>query len=411
MKKMLRLCLLAILSHLVMSVPAEETNSSSPLRVFILNAGELEQSKQRLAKGDKLLMPAMEKLERDAKECLTAGPFTIVNKKGTPPSGDKHDYMSQAPYFWRNPNTSNGLPYIRRDGERNPETRNFSDRKRIDEMASAVETLALAYYFKGDEAYATKAAELLRIWFINPETRMNPNFEYGQAVPGVNTGRGNGLIEARFLARIADAIGLLAGSKSWKDDDQKAVEKWYSEFLKWMQESRIGREEANAKNNHGTYYDVQAVTYALFIGKKEWAKEILETAKTKRIALQIEPDGHQPLETQRTKGWGYSVGNLQGLMTLATLGENLNVDLWNFQTMDGRSIRKALDYLIPFACEQKKWPYQQIGEWPPEMLFPLIRKAAEKYPDQRYKSLALKTGKVDPTSRNNLLRPPPTTHE
>lgn len=340
-------------------------------------------------------LPAQAKLERDAQKALTSGPFSVVTKAVTPPSGDKHDYMSQAPYFWPDPNKPNGLPYIRRDGERNPEIDKITDHRVMDQMAAAVETLALAYHFKHDEVYAQKATQLLRAFFLDPETRMNPNLQFGQGIPGISTGRGIGLIETRGLTRVTDAIGQLKGSKAWTSTDQKEMETWFDRFLQWMLESKYGRDEAAAKNNHGTYYDVQVVSFALFLGKQEFAKSVLETAKTKRIAAQIEPDGRQPLELARTKAWSYSVGNLDGLMVLAQVGEKLGVDLWNYQTRDGRSIRKALDWLAPFANGEKKWTYQQLGDWPPQMLFPLIRRAAAHYHDENFRTLLSKV----PTSQ------------
>jgi len=380
---------------------SNKINDSLP-RVFLLNAKTLQATKQKLRNGDQKLTPVLAKLERDAQKALTVGPFSVVTKDVTPPSGDKHDYMSQAPYFWPDPKKPDGLPYIRRDGERNPEIEKINNHRVKDQMEAAVETLALAYYFKGDEAYAAKAAQLLRAFFLDPATRMNPNLQFGQGIPGITSGRGIGLIETRGLTRVVDAIGLLAGSKAWTDSDQRGLQDWYSRFLQWMLESKNGRDESAAKNNHGTYYDVQVVSFALFLGKADLARDVLLTARTKRIATQIEPDGRQPLELARTRGWGYSVGNLDGLMLLAQLGENLGVDLWNYQTPDGRSIRKALDFLVPFALGQK-WTYQQLGEWPPEQLFPLIRRAAAHFTDKEFSTVVSKVSSVSPEDRIKLL--------
>ncbi|HET7287143.1 MAG TPA: alginate lyase family protein [Pyrinomonadaceae bacterium] len=346
---------------------------------------------------------ALAKLERDAQKALASGPFSVVTKDVTPPSGDKHDYMSQAPYFWPDPKSPNGLPYIRRDGERNPEIDKITDHRVMDQMAGAVETLALAYHFKHDEAYAQKATQLLHAFFLDPQTRMNPNLQFGQGIPGINTGRGIGLIETRGLTRVVDAVGLLNGCKAWTSADQTGMNSWFEKFLQWMLDSKNGRDEAAAKNNHGTFYDVQVVSFALFLGKKDLAKSVLETAKTKRIAVQIEPDGRQPLELARTKAWSYSVGNLDGLMQLADFGSKLGVDLWNYETRDGRSIRKALDFLSPFAVNEKKWTYQQLGEWPPQMLFPLIRRAAAHYNDEQFRTLLAKVPAVNADDRTNLL--------
>ena len=398
---MLKFNVAIVICLLVYCVP-EFTRAQTPPRVFILNAKLLNKVKARTQSGDKEIVPALSKLREDAQKALTVGPFSVTTKTVTPPSGDKRDYMSQAPYFWPDPKSSSGLPYIRRDGERNPEINKINNHRVLDEMQAAVETLALAYYFDRDEKYASKTTELLRAFFLDPTTRMNPNLEYAQGIPGINTGRGIGLIETRGLTRVVDAIGLLAGSEAWTVADQRGMEDWFGNFLKWMLESKNGRDESAARNNHGTYYDLQVASFALFINKTRLARDVLETAKKKRIALQIEPDGRQLLELARTRAWGYSVGNLDGLMSLARIAENVGVDLWNYRTHDGRSIREALKFPIPFALGEKKWPYQQLGEWPPQTLFPLVRRAAEKYNDLQIKTLVTRLPPLESVNRRNL---------
>jgi hypothetical protein len=401
---------MAIIAGTLLLIPAGFASQSSArrsnrnsIRVFLLDANQLKLTKERIQAGDKRLLPALAELDRDAQKAIKNGPFSVVDKKPVPPSGDKHDYLSQAPYFWPDPTKPNGLPYIRRDGERNPEINNIGDHRSLDQMISAVETLALAYYYEGNDAYAIKAVQLLRTFFLDPATRMNPHLQFAQFIPGVNTGRGIGLIETRGLTRVVDAVGLLAESKALTRDDQRGLQDWFTKFLGWMLESKNGRDEGAARNNHGTYYDLQIASFALFVGRTDLARDTLQMARQKRVAAQIEPDGRQPLELARTKAWSYSVGNLDGLMLLAKLGENLGIDLWNYKTADGRSIRRALDYLVPFALGEKKWAYQQLGEWPPQMLFPLLRRAAPRYGDHDYQAVVAKLPGLKATDRALLL--------
>ncbi len=404
-KRFVSVSLLSIATFVGTSVQAQQDNSKPLPRVFLLDASQLAVTRRQIHDGNKNLFAALDKLDRDARKAMSAGPFTVVTKEVTPPSGDKHDYMSQAPYFWPNPNTSNGLPYIRRDGERNPEINEITDHNSLDQLESAVGTLALAYYFRSDEAYAAKAASLLRTFFLDPATRMKPNLQYAQFIPGVNTGRGIGLIETRGLTKVVDSIGLLAGSKALTESDRLALQGWFGQFLQWMLESKNGRDEATSKNNHGTYYDLQVASFALFVGKRELAVQVLEKAREKRIALQIDADGRQPLEVTRTKAWSYSNMNLEGLMLLATLGQRTGVDLWNFHTADGRSIRKALDFLAAVALGNQKWQYEEIGGVKPETIFPLMRVAASAYRDKQYQDLLAKLPKLELADRNRLLRP------
>jgi hypothetical protein len=233
---------------------------------------------------------------------------------------------------------------------------------------------------------------------------MNPNLKYAQAIPGTNSGRGTGLIESRCLTRVVDAIGLLHSSKSWTDENQRGMEEWFGKFLEWMMESKNGRDEAAAKNNHGTYYDLQVVSYAFFLSKVDLAKSTLKHVGPSRIAVQIKPDGSEPLELARTKAWSYSVANLSGLMSLATLGEHVDVDLWHFHTDEGRSIHQAIDFLLPFAAGDRKWPYEQLGGWTPGGFTSILRQAILKYPDERYSAVLTKLAKKDGANWNEQLR-------
>src|SRR6267142_1140516 len=174
----------AIVVLVLLSSPLFAQTQKAP-RTFLLNPQKLTETKQRIQSGDKTFDAALAKLEADARKALQQEPVSVTTKATTTPGGDKHDYMSQAPYFWPDPTKPNGLPYIRRDGERNPEINKITDHHTMDQMVSATRTLALAYYLKGNEQYAAKATQLLRVWFLDAATRMNPNLQYAQAIPGV----------------------------------------------------------------------------------------------------------------------------------------------------------------------------------------------------------------------------------
>ena len=351
--------------------------TNSPPRVFLMDGERLLHVRNHIQSPE--ITPAINRLKEEAERALDARYVSVAYKAVTPPSGDKHDYLSQGPYWWSNPDTSNGLPYIRKDGERNPEINLLPDKANMNRMAESVETLSLAYYLFGEEKYARKAARLLRVWFLDKATRMNPNFNFAQGIPGVTAGRGIGLIESRVLIGVVDSAGLLEGSPAWAEADHQKLRQWFGEFLKWMIESKHGKDEAAARNNHGTYYDLQVAAFALFTGRPELAVNVLNEARAKRIAAQIAPDGSQPLEIARTKSWSYSVMNLNGLIELAELGRKTGIDLWGFETEDGRGIRKAVEYLRPYALGEAKWPHREIGKFSPEALHPALRRASVRY--------------------------------
>ena len=371
-------------------------------RLYLLDATALHAAKVAIAARDAAVTLAWDRLRADAEHALTAARFSVVDKPVAPPSGDKHDYLSQAPYFWPDPSRPGGRPYVRKDGVRNPEIERITDHRAVDGLVGTTQTLALAYYFSGDERYAAKAASLLRAFFLDPATRMNPNLDYAQFIPGVNDGRGIGLIETRALTRVVDTVGLIAGSTAWRPEDDRGVHGWFAAFLGWMRESRNGRDESAAKNNHGSFYDVQIASYALFLDRHAVAADVVGRALDRRIAVQIAPDGRQPLELARTNAWGYSVMNLDGLTELAVLGDRAGVDLWHAATPGGASIRRAILFLAPYALGEKPWGFAQISGFNGAALFPIIRRAAAHYQDPEFQALVKRLPPAAPGDRRWL---------
>jgi hypothetical protein len=383
--------LLAIVLPAAAQKPTPQTANPAPPRVFLLNAQELATLRAADAK-DPRRQEVVRAAVAAADRAMTEGPFSVMDKPVAPPSGDKHDYMSRATYFWPDPSKPDGLPYIRHDGQTNPENRKITDHEEFGRMSEASRALALAWYFTGNADYANRAALLLRTWFLDPATKMNPNLEFAQAIMGVNTGRGIGIIDTRPLVDAIDAAGLLAGSTAWTAADDKGLHDWFTQYLHWMRTSKNGMDEDAAKNNHGNWYDVQVTSMELFLGDRKEAIDTLESVKTRRITVQIEPDGREPLELARTNAWGYSNMSLEALCKLATFGDEVGVDLWNFKTADGRSIRAAVDFLEPYAAGEKKWDYQQIGGFHAGAMTSTLLRAAIAYHDPKYAALAQQIG-------------------
>jgi hypothetical protein len=302
--------------------------------------------------------------------------------------------MSLAIYFWPNPDTKDGLPYINKDGQRNPELKQY-DAEPKTAMISGVTALSLAGYFSGEKKYSHRAAELLDMWFLNPATRMNPNLDFAQHVPGRSTGRGYGIIDTYNFVSLTDAITVLNASGELSKSQYDGLKKWFSDFTTWLLESKNGRDEAVAKNNHGTAYEVQLSACALFAGRPEVAREQIRNFAQKRIFVQIMPDGSQPEELTRTLAFHYSWYNITHMIDMAAIAKHQGVDLLQTVSPDGRSIVKGLDFLTSYVGKQSEWKWQQIHDWHivEVQLGEELRKLSSISGDMQYENLRLKLGK------------------
>ena len=351
----------AIVLLLLVNLYGCKSSVTKSNRTYFVDYSALEAKKKDLKKGDKREVLTFEKLIKSADSLLTRPAFSVVNKTGIPPSGDKHDYMSIGPYWWPNPETPDGLPYIRKDGEINPETRNnYTDFIENENFLRAIRDLSNAYYLSDNMSYANRALKLINTWFLNADTKMNPNLNYGQSIPGKNDGRCFGIIEFGGLVEVLKCLEVLEDRNRLDDETKKGMELWLSEYADWLQNSKLGKEEATRENNHGTHYDIQLLNILLYLNRVNEVKNHLSTVTKARIFSQIEPDGSQPRELKRTKSFSYSTMNLHGFMELVSLGQKVGIDLWNIESEDGRSIKKGYQYMVPYLTKEKEWEHKQI---------------------------------------------------
>lgn len=330
-----------------------------------LNTAQMDVVRQQLH--DNTAAPqtldAYRQLLAAADSALKKPNLSVTDKGMMPPGGSKHDYLSLSAYWWPDESKADGLPWIRKDGHVNPASKNDqSDGVRLADFTARVQNLTLAWYFSGEQKYADKAASLLRTWFIKPETRMNPNLNFAQGVPGISPGRNAGVLDGRYFStRIVDPLVLLRGNPAWTDNDEQQMRAWMTDYLQWLQASNIAKKEGRTENNHGNWYVTQVSGIAWYLGDKAVIGDMAKLMKSK-LDVQLKPDGTQPAELARTRSFHYSYFNLQAISMMAVLAQKNGIDLWHYQTPQGGSVLKSLDFMARFTDPAVPWPYKSLDQ-------------------------------------------------
>jgi len=340
-----------------------------------------------------------------AERSMKAPPVSIADYPCELSEGGRNDYYSNGDYWWPNPDTPDGLPFVRRDGESYPGAFT-AHRVALRAMRTHVANLAAGYVLTGLRAYADKAAELLRSFFLDAETRMSPHLLYAQAIPGVCAGRGIGIIDTLHLIDIPPAAAAIECSGALSAGERERIRQWFADYLLWMRTHPYGLEERDEPNNHAICWHVQAAAFARFTGDEAVLADCRRQYKTVLLPNQMARDGSFPRELARTKPYGYSLFALDNMATLCQLLSAPEDDLWRFELADGRGIRLGLDYLYPYLADKTKWPYppdvEQDDGWPARMPFMLL--AGLRFRDERYLRLweTLPGNPASPEIRRNI---------
>ena len=340
---------------------------------------------------------------------LREPPITITASTSERSPGGKHDYFSEADYFWPDPKNPHG-PYIQRDGVSNPS--NFLEHRhfllRFSVQAAA---LAAAWRITAEMTYAEHAARHLRSWFINDSTRMNPHLRYAQAVRGSSTGNSFGVIDTLHLVEIIRATDALAESKVLSKDEFDDIKSWFADYLQWMTTDKFGIFEMESANNHATCWVAQVAAFAQFTGNKELIDYARRRFKGVVLPNQMKSDGSFPLEMSRTKPYGYSLFNLEAMATICQLLSTTQDNLWTFRLTDGRNIGMAVAFMEPYIRNKKSWPLppdvMYANDWPMRQASLLFAGRALNHLDylQLWKSLPADSD-VEEVIRNFFIRQP-----
>jgi hypothetical protein len=339
---------------------------------------------------------------------LKEKPVTVTAAHSPRSAGGPHDYFSEADYWWPDPQNPKG-PYVQRDGMSNPG--NFDDhRQAMRRLSLIVPALTAAWKVTGQPKYAEAAIVHLYAWFVDQDTCMNPNLLYSQAIQGRFTGRGTGIIDTIHLVEVARSAELLAKSLTFAPR-MKEVRAWFVEYVQWMNTHEYGIAERDAANNHATCFTMQTAQFSRFTGNEYLLKECRERFKRVFVPKQIAADGRFPEELRRTKPYGYSLFNLEALSACCQMLWTEQEDLWNFTLPDGRGMRLAMAYMVPFIRDKKKWPLppdvMYDKEWPMRQTSLLFGGIALHEPSyiELWKTLPADSD-VDEVIRNFFIRQP-----
>ncbi len=344
-----------------------------------------------------------------ANRYLSENPITITASSSPRSAGGPHDFFSEADYWWPDPKNPNG-PYIQRDGMSNPD--NFIEHRRaLMRLSVQVPALVAAWKLTKDTRYAAHAASHLRAWFIADPTRMNPNLQFAQAIHGVTTGRGTGIIDTIHLVEVARAIEVLEPSRALSAAELKKIKQWFVDYLEWMTTSKNGIQERDAKNNHTTCWVMQVAAFAHLVGDQKLLAFSRDRFESVIVPNQIAVDGSFPEELRRTKPYGYELFNLEAMATVCQILSTPQDNLFTFQTADGRGFRRAMEYMAPFIANKKSWPLKPDvmydSKWPMRQASLLFAGIAFRRQDyvELWKKLPADSN-VEEVIRNFFIRQP-----
>jgi hypothetical protein len=313
------------------------------------------------AQANQLRRAATDVVRQNAAAALKSGPWSVTTHRPPDVDAGPNDYYSEGPYWWPDPKNPKG-PYIRKDGERNP-NRFQANRRDLGDMCSAVLALGMGGWMLGDKTCGEHAERILSTWFADSRTRMNPNLEYGQAVRGHNTGRGTGLIDTASMIQLVQGVWLLERAGTIDAKVLRLARDWFAEFSHWMTTSEKGLDEKKSGNNHSTWWTAQVAAYASFTGNIEMLKMAWDHYRTFLVPKEIEPDGSCPREEARTNSLSYSAMNLDAFSLVCCIASVQSVDLWTFPGPKGVGVADSFRYLTPFVQHPETWKKRQISKF------------------------------------------------
>jgi hypothetical protein len=343
------------------------TFSRADIPMTLVSEDEAEPIHSAIIRKEAWTQDPVRRLRGDADRRMKEGPWSVTTDRPKGVDVDPHEYYSEAAYYWPNPDNPSG-PYLRDDGHSNP-ARIVANQTALNAMCDAVFSLGVASFLLDNPAYGKRAALLLHTWFLNPKTKMNPGLDYAQSVPGVNNGRGSGVVDGRSFVRAIQGLEFLEQTSNWDSKDQAAVHKWFEDYLHWLLTSKNAIDERKSGNNHASWWAAEVAAVGSYVGDSKAQQMAFSFYEDHLLPRQILPNGSAPQEEVRVRSLRLSSLNLEAFSTICRIAQVIGKgDLWSVHARSGASIGTALDYLSPYLDDPKKWSKEQAGDIPYDSL-------------------------------------------
>lgn len=337
------------------------------LPMTLVSEDEAEPIHSAIIRKEGWTQDSVRRLRAEAEKRLKEGPWTVTSDRPKNTEIDVHDYYSEAAFWWPNPEDPGG-PYIRNDGQANP-NRFMANRQALNAMADAVFTLGAAGFLLDDPRYSQRATRVIHTWFLNPKTRMNPSLDYAQVVPGLNDGRGSGVLDGRAFIRTIQGMEFLAQTGTWDPKERAAVIKWFEEYLHWLTDSKSAIDEKTSGDSHASWWTAQVAAVATFVENQPMQAMAFDFYRTRVFPRQIRKDGSAPGEELRARPMVLSSFNLEAFTIVCRIAQVQGVDLWGVRGRGGATLGTVVDYLEPYLADPHKWTKEQTAEFPNDGLY------------------------------------------
>ncbi len=326
----------------------------------LLNEQELQTAKVSIAddSASKVTKDAYKRLIKEADKALSAPNYSVTDKTFIPPGATANDFVSLSSQYFPDENSSDGLPWLKKPGETNPDSKTDKvDRARIKDMANTVYTLSQAYYVSGNEAYAQKASTMLKTWFLITRTRMSPHLQYAQTIPGDDSRSSSGIMDGRLIPlNILDSVNLIRNSEHWTERFDGVMNQWFTQYLTFLTTRKMGQNASKKKDRNGSWYYFQTTALSWYLNDLKTLKKQLKLAKAK-MKEQFNADGGLVDEIKRSNSYADSCFNLDGLTAVAVVAEKSGNKFWDLPSKKKSAIGKGLNYMIP-ATVNGQWAHK-----------------------------------------------------